>query len=112
MPVSEQGALTPTFTNGPWHIEPVSSDSFHKQISAFDDTGNRAMCVRLQSFTPDADAHAIAALPDLYEAAIPMVDIINDVENDGAVKDTDCVTIEVVHLRHLRAALAKARGEV
>ena len=61
----------------------------------------------------EANAHLIAAAPDLYEALAPLYAVAIDRAVDAPEwrdKDTVSVLISIGELRAIRAALAKARG--
>lgn len=97
------------WTPGPWWCEDefgVTSNAHHGYVA---NTG----------FGPDtsqgdmeakANAHLIAAAPDLYEALYMCLgNLMNHIHNeyDGVYSDDDFAEIEAPYL----AALAKARGE-
>ena len=79
------------FTPGPWRIEQYPS--IH--VRSCD-----GECVLAHDYITDADAHLIAAAPELYEALEELYDAI-----DSAVGLTP------ERLEKARQALRKARGE-
>jgi hypothetical protein len=62
------------------------------------------------------DATAFGALPDLIEAAEPILEELREdelayIDDDDELRDYHSVSIPVAKLRTLRSALAKAKGE-
>ena len=108
------------WTPGPWEWTVADRIKGHDP-----DTGKPVLVVRLLRSTDkrgnepecqlnrwDADAHLIAAAPDLYEAIQAAIDCgmvpVSSAEDGGASKYSKQVQVA----DQIRAALAKARGEV
>jgi hypothetical protein len=81
-------------TPGPWGIGLNPTIPEGQQIEAFSEDGNRVLQVIVRTFNPD-DLHLIAALPELLDALVEMVEIA---EAQGH------------RVTRGRAAIAKAEG--
>lgn len=111
-------------TPGPWTVETQPSDSGGTYITGHVTSplhtyaGNRARFTRPESITsPDtmtkADAHLIAAAPEMYEALKHAIGILENMDVDalgesGTSEDSWLLRDEYLH--HFRAAIAKAEG--
>jgi len=117
----------PKWTKGPWALLVEQSYRPECTVATIEQAGEdlpyRGMIARLQSAEHidgidgaelTANAHLLAAAPDLYAALEPL----DAVATDRAVnapewrnKDTVGVSLTIGELRAIRAALAKARGQ-
>jgi len=96
------------FTAGPWQ---VAGGLTIKATGATRRHITRVGADHLNADEDHANAHLIAAAPDLYEAGVKLQEW-NDRENDGAIGFRDRVALCFEAFALLDAALAKARGEV
>lgn len=99
------------FTPGPWSIDPrhggdkeiivrQDGDSWHRLQAAVDcDDCDLKMAI--------ANAHLIAAAPELYDALEVICGGSEDVSNTAIIVGYEATTV----LEQARAALARARGE-
>lgn len=95
------------FTPGPWSIEKPFDEPGTYITCANRRTSNPLVC-KLHPVNIDANAHLIAAAPDLYEA----LELI--LELRGKELGEWLLTLNAKHLtlkEYAQAALAKARGE-
>lgn len=96
-----QGAGAPNFTPGHWEVSHQNEGDCRAIVS---DGGKLiALAAYAGGGATQANAHLIAAAPDLYEALEDVVDSWSDDDNI----DED----EYIRRISARAALAKARGE-
>lgn len=99
----------PKWAPGPWEVDEDYRPgmSWNRHIVYGSDRENR-VCFMSHSDgrAPERDranAHLIAAAPELYEALLHIAD---EIETDGGVDTSDWLNMAAA-----RAALAKARGE-
>lgn len=97
------------FTPGPWKVEPVNYDGDGGTLVRFN-----GVCIanvwgvleyRQVDEESSANAHLIAAAPELYEAMEDLLTVLADRKYKGFEARLES------HSRIARAALAKARGE-
>lgn len=116
-PVGGDGvAARNKFSPGPWHIGPYYlDDAGHREIAIQAANGRGGVCtpasVVLQfphiEGMQEANAHLIAAAPDLYEALEALVETaVAEVNEKGGAGGS-----HLARLTDARAALSKARGE-
>lgn len=91
------------FTPGPWFVVPQGSFVADKKVE-FDSDGARIgdtpnMCIECAS---EADAHLVAAAPEMYQALTLACAVVADGTGCGGDDCTDC---------EVGTALRKARGE-
>lgn len=120
--MSDQGTQTPNFTPGPWTIAPCSdTDETRDIVSEYEqhaDGIKQANWIaeldaqidsdsdaEAQMATLDANAHLIAAAPDLYAALKALADDYDQLLGDGVTESN-----QPDILRQARLALAKADG--
>lgn len=98
--------MSAKFTPGPWFVVPQGSFVADKKVE-FDSDGARIgdtpnMCIECAS---EADAHLIAAAPEMYEALERIYGrlLMSERDGDAHITEEDGAMVE--------AALRKARGE-
>jgi hypothetical protein len=97
-------------TPGPWFLHHVEDDD---EFEIYDNEQVGTVCGQIYSV---ANATAIAGLPDLIEAAEPIMKELREeelryIEDDDELRDYHSVRISVAELRSLRSALLKCKGE-
>ena len=112
------------FTNGPWRvIDPeVDAEGAVKRLPGVvgakhqNCLGENTSSVAAEVSTIE-NANLIAAAPDLYEAAKPLVEMISQLETGASLRSGSYVgdqyrvkEVRAVHLRQLRDAMDKAEG--
>lgn len=107
------------FTKGPWTSEVGTSTGM--AVKANHEPKVRRNVASCGGMNREANAHLIAAAPDLYEASEPFENIAEEEDTAGLREETPVTVIigERVHdftlklgdLRAIQKALAKARGE-
>lgn len=98
-------------TPGPWTVQP-NSRTVGRGAWIHDETGNNvALACGTSDENANANAHLIAAAPELYEA---LEKIVIDEENRRKSLRTNSPAAQFSdkRLAAARAALAKARGEL
>lgn len=103
---SAKEPMSAQHTPGPWRIGVSSA----VEGRAFDGSW-KFVAFPVRGGTPDqADTNArlIAAAPEMYEAAQPLVAEISEYEPSAGEDDDELVSVRLGDLKRLRAALAKA----
>ena len=112
------------FTNGPWRVTGPEVDADGAVVRLPSVVGpEHRNCLGESSGTvatavsTTANANLIAAAPDLYEAAKPLVEMIAKLETGASLRSGSYVgdqyrvkEVRAVHLRQLRLAVDKAEG--
>lgn len=98
MPVSEHGAVAPTFTNGPWEAVPTEYENEYDIVSYATEPG-----IAIAQHVSCENMHAIAALPELVEALQRCVVVLGG-EALSKSSLNNAISSGL-------SALAKARGE-
>jgi hypothetical protein len=91
----------PKFTKGPWQVQFRPGDLGPKVVARDGSPVASDLWFREKSVEDDANAHLIAAAPDLYAALDACLDLIHNAGESHTVLFDQVVS-----------ALAKARGEV
>ena len=100
------------FTKGPWEARLAMSHSH--QVRG--DNGYASICTMSAWLWSDpreesiANAHLIAAAPELYDACTPLAQILERAVEEGAANLTLIITREMAE--RILLALSKARGEI
>ncbi len=97
--------MSEKFTPGPWQLEELASGAFIVDTPAF------PVCSRAQSLPEKRDeayanAHLIAAAPELYTVLADIIDTVATTGDGVQIAQADNAEFD-----RARAALAKARGE-
>ena len=98
----------PKWTLGPWQVyEPPDKGAFlildahNRNVAGTNATESRTI--------ERANAHLIAAAPDLYAA---LADLVSEIETDGGLDTSEWLRLDIaIRLDIAKAALAKARGD-
>ena len=103
--------MTDKMTPGPWRV----SKHLRSRIAVLTVSTDADVChVPLSPYVDNtrrhADAAAIAALPDLIEAAKELVNNVNGLDDNSP--DHELIFVSVGEARALRAALVKAGVDV
>jgi hypothetical protein len=103
------------FTKGPWYITDsnylrIREEASDAVIATLDDGGHPEIEI-FNAAAQEANAHLIAAAPDLYEAAEAACRWLGKGVADGVFADCANSGVANADLAKLEAALAKARGE-
>lgn len=110
------GDETAEYTPGPWKVERRSNYPNPDMIALLEESPDRALRVVTVDGTHDAaarreaNARLIAAAPDLLAAAEAVSDAVGDATESGWDPHLVQDVMNAVG-RHLRPAIAKARGE-
>lgn len=112
------------FTSGPWRVTgpEVDADGAVKRLPGVVGAEHQnCLGETTSSVAPEVstieNANLIAAAPDLYEAAKPLVEMISQLETGASLRSGSYVgdqyrvkEVRAVHLRQLREAMDKAEG--
>jgi len=112
------------FTGGPWRVTGPEVDASGTVIGLPSVEGTEHVnCLGessssvAKSVSTAENANLIAAAPDLYEAAKPLVELISRLETGASLRSGSYVgdqyrvkEVRAVHLRQLRIAMDKAEG--